>query len=272
MSCQSIAWVLLGILSLPVQGQERAPEVNGSTQRNASSGQSQEHRHRVRGPVRFMLENTEGASIRYWKPDLTIVKLEPKHGVLTLPPSTMDGFHAIVVERTWGDSEEVLLRYLDRRGKPSGHSPRELLAAPKSRFEIVPDPLPREHRRYQSGETWGFVLRFDGQPVRDTTVTLTTDHGHTRQQVSDKRGRVMLDLPDDFPGVTEGIRDNRSASFRVSAEYHDQGMNYLTVLDADYRINPDHWHSSGWGFAFAGFGLVAGGLFGRRIQKWSGSA
>jgi len=262
-----IALTLLGTLCFPVQGKDEPGGESKSAQPIATSGQAAGHGHGSRGPARFMLANTEGASISFWKPDLTTTKLEPQHGTITLPRSGMEGFHTIVIKRNWGGSEEVLLRYLDLRGKPSGHSPRELLAVRKSHFEIVPDPLPREHRRYQSGETWGFVLRFDGQPVTDTAVTLTTAHGHTSKDISDIGGRVRLTLPDDFPDVKEGIKDDRSAPFQVSAEHHHQGMKFQTALDADYRINPRHWRSNGWGIAFAGFGLVAGGLLGRRVHQ-----
>lgn len=257
-----MAVALLGLLCLPAIGKETGtpgPEA-------AASGPETDHPYRARGTKRFMLANAEGAVVTVWRPDLTTAGLQPRHGTITLPPSSMEGFHAIVVERDWGDSRETLLRYLDLRGKPSGHSPRELLAAEKSRFEIVPDPLPREHRRYQSGETWGFRLRFDGRPVAGVTVTLTTTHGTVTKGVSDTDGGVMLTLPDDFPDLVEGVKTRRSAGFRVAAEHRHQGIGFQTSLDADYRVSPDHWRPRSWGLVLAGFGLVAGGLLGRHIQ------
>lgn len=260
--------VVLLALGLPLQAQE--PGQSGSSTAAATAGHGAGHGRRGRGPKRFMLANGEGAVIRLWRPDLSSVILRPEHGSVTLSPTGMEGLHALVVQRDWGDGEETLLRYLDLRGKPTGHSPRDLLAVAKSRFEIVPDPQPREHRRYRSGEEWGFLLRFDNRPVAGVAVTLTTAQGTRLDAVSAADGSVEFTLPDDFPRLVEGVKDDRSAGFQVSAVYRHQQLEYRTSLDADYRVDPRHWRSSGWGVAVASLGLVAGGLVGRRIRRREG--
>lgn len=46
-----------------------------------------------------------------------------------------------------------------------GPAPTAMLQSPKGELEIVPQPLPREHWRYRSGETWAFLVRFNGRPL-----------------------------------------------------------------------------------------------------------
>lgn len=223
--------------------------------------QTQTHSHR--GPKKLMLENGEGASVTLWKPDLTTQPLTFEQGGFTLPKTGMDNYHAVVAEKDWGDSKESVIRYEYRFGRPSEHSPSELARAVKTALEIVPDPIPREHYRYHSDQTWGFKLRLHGLPAGGIPLTLQTANGTHLEAVSDTSGRVKFHLPDDFPDVLPGKRDNRSATFTISAGMRGAGIDYQTTLSADYHINPSHWQSSRLGLLVAGLGFVAGGLLGR---------
>ena len=219
--------------------------------------------HNRRGPKRFMLANAEGAAARMWKPDLTSVALKIEQGSVTLPPTGVDNYHALVVERDWGDSRETLIRYQYMHGKPSGHSTRELTAAEKAAFEIVPSPVPREHQHYRSDQRWAFLLRLNGAAAVGVPVVLETSHGTFVEGVSDGDGMVHLRIPDDFPDPIEGERDRRSAEFTVSAETVANGITYQTALSAEYRLNQAHWQSFGMGFAVMGVGMLAGIVVGR---------
>lgn len=148
-------------------------------------------------------------------------------------------------------------------GKPSGHSTSELTAAEKTAFEIVPDPVPREHQHYLSDQTWNFSLRFKGTPAVGIPVTLTASHGTKVDSISDSRGRVSLHIPDDFPGLKAGERDRRTAEFGISAELTDAEVTYQTLLSAEYRVNPSHWQSFGLGATVTGIGMLAGLFIGR---------
>ncbi|MEN8180623.1 MAG: hypothetical protein ABFS39_18655 [Pseudomonadota bacterium] len=244
----------------PGSGVAAEPESDEQAQKQAPPAAQHQHR---RGPKKLLLENADGASITYWKPDLTTQPLEASHGHITLPSSGMDNYHAVVVEKDWGDSVEALIRYEYLRGKPSHRSPAELAGAQKTRFEIVPDPIPREHYRYHSNQAWGFILRLDGQPVAETKVILQTGHGSLVEGVTDHAGLVSLLIPDDFPDIQAGERDERSADFRVKAETLADGIRYQTELSAEYRVNPAHWQSFGWGLTVAGLGFLVGGFIGR---------
>lgn len=254
------AFVLMFCLLMP------APEVFAQTAAKPGAGPEQtagQHQPHRRGPKKIALADSEGAVAGLWKPDLTTLPLTVEHGSITLPRTGVDNYHAVVVEKDRGHLKEVLIRYGYLRGKPSGHSTSELTAAEKTTFEIVPDPVPREHQHYRSGQLWNFLLRFKGTPAAGIPVTLETSHGNRVNTVSDSEGKVSLHIPDDFPGLKEGERDRRTAAFGISAEMKDTGILYQTLLSAEYRVNPGHWQSSGLGVAVTGFGLLAGVFLGR---------
>ncbi len=166
-----------------------------------------------------------------------------------------------------GNEVGALIRYEYLRGRPSKVSPATLAAAEKTRFEIVPDPIPREHYDYYSDQTWGFILRLDGQPLAATRVILQTEHGSQVEGTTDQTGKVSLRIPDDFPDIQPGVRDERSAGFKVRAETLAEGIRYTTLLSADYEINPAHWQSFGWGVTVVGIGFLVGGFIGRIGSK-----
>jgi hypothetical protein len=219
------------------------------------------HSHRGGKPI--FLENGEGATITLWKPDLSTQAITLQHGMVTMPKTGMDNYHAIVAEKDWGDHKEVVIRYEYRHGRPSKQSPSKLTAQQKTEFEIVPDPIPREHYRYHSQQRWGFLVRFNGQPASDLEVSLETSNGTQLSAISDTDGRVEFRIPDDFPGLEEGERDRRLSQFTASSEYFLDGKRYTTQLNADYRINPSHWQSTRWGLLVVGIGFIAGGFIGR---------
>jgi len=238
-------------------------ETGSGTQTNQAAQHQQHHR---RGPKRIELPESEGAVARLWKPDLSVLPLPIEDGGVVLPRTGVDNYHALVVERVSADTRTAYVRYEYRHGKPSGHSTSELTAAKKTAFEIVPDPVPREHQRYLSGETWDFVLLFEGAPAAGVPVVLETSHGNRVNAVSDGEGRVSLRIPDDFPDLEEGARDRRTAEFSVSAELTNAGTAYRTQLAAEYRVNSSHWQFFGLGAAVTGIGMLAG-FFVARIGR-----
>ena len=243
-----------------------APDLVAQTTTRPESGPEQaggQHQQHRRGPKKITLADSEGAVARLWKPDLTTLPLTVEHGSITLPRTGVDNYHAVVVEKDRGHMKEVLIRYQYMHGKPSGHSTSELTAAEKTPFEIVPDPVPREHQHYRSDQLWNFLLRFKSTPAAGVPVILETSNGSRVNGVSDGDGRVSLQIPDDFPDLEEGERDRRSAEFSIRAEKKDAGILYRTLLSAEYRVNPSHWQSAGLGVVFAGFGMLAGVLLGR---------
>jgi hypothetical protein len=251
--------LLLPLLPAASPAAGAAPEGKQPTEKQTSASHNNH-----RGPKQLMLENAEGAAITLWKPDLTTLPLKPAHGGVTLPKTGMDNYHAVVAEKDWGNSKETVIRYEYMFGRPSKHSPSELAGAVKTELEIVPAPIPREHFRYLSDQTWGFQVRLQGQPQADLPLILETEHGTRLQAVSDAQGYARFRLPDDFPDVVPGVRDQRSGEFSVSTSTQADGKTYQTLLSATYQLNPSHWQSAAMGWIVVGLGFIAGGLLGRQ--------
>jgi hypothetical protein len=219
--------------------------------------------HNHRGEKKIALENADGATITLWKPDLSTQLLSFEHGEVTIPKTGVDNYHVIVAEKDWGDHKEAVIRYEYRFGRPSKQSPSKLAAAQKTEFEIVPEPIPREHYRYHTHQHWGFLTRFKGAPAGDLDITLTTTNGTQLTSKTDVDGFVSFEIPDDFPEVIEGDRDKRLSQFTVASEYISEHKRYTTQLNADYRLNPSHWQSTQMGLLVVGIGFITGGFLGR---------
>jgi hypothetical protein len=210
-----------------------------------------------------MLMFGEGAVARLWKPDLSIQPLEVKDGGIALPATGMGNYHALVVEQDWGYSKDILIRYEYMRGKESDYSPSKLANAEKAPLEIVPDPIPREHYRYLSGSQWDFLVRYKGDVIAGLPVVLETEFGSRLEAITDVEGRVSFQLPDDFPEVKPGRRNNSPAELWLTTHYDDGEITYQARLSAPYHVNPSHWQSTGLAAAVFVFGLLAGGFIGR---------
>lgn len=206
--------------------------------------------------VSLLLDDGQGAEARLLLPDLSERELALHESSVTLSGTGMDNYHALVASRHEGDVQETAIRYLYLHGKPSGHSPSELTSADKARLEIRPDPLPREHQRYQANHVAVWRLRFDGEPLADAPVTLSTSQGSRLQLETDDRGRLRVDLPDDFPETRPGWRANRPAEFVLQARHPANGTIFVTRLSAAYDVDDGHWKSS-----WAGAAVLGGGLF-----------
>ncbi|WP_428605192.1 hypothetical protein [Sedimenticola sp.] len=263
-------WLGVGLMLLAVNTIDIAYAQTAHKEEIAGKKQAMPAMSHQRGAKKLVLVNAEGAVVTLWKPDLSTRPLTAKMGRVTLPPTGMDNYHAVVVERDWGRSFDALVRYEYLRGKPSGESPRKLTTAVKTPLEIVPDPIPREHHRYYSGAEAGFIVRYRQQPLANQAVTLQTSHGSLVTATSDDVGRVVLTIPDDFPDVIAGQRDLRSAELSIQTEYQADAVHYTSALTAAYRLSPEHWQSKPWGFAVAGAGFIFGGLVTRRVARNKG--
>lgn len=249
-------WPLIALLAVaPLQAQQPEP-----SQTRPTAPQSRG------GGKAIQLTNAEGAKARLWKPTLESVPLELTEGRLTLPRTGLDSYHALVVEQDWGSLVEALISYPYLRGRPSGHSPAELLTLEKTPLEIVPQPLPREHQEYLSDERYRFRVRYRGEPLANAPVKLTTGNGSEQALVTGPDGLLTLRLPEDFPNLIPGERDKRSARFTLATGQRRDAVRYRTQLVLEYTVNPHHWRSRNWGFAAIGLGLMLGGLLGRKVN------
>ena len=275
MSCQSIQLAVVMVSAIALSGflSEKAIAQSSAPESITKSKTAEQHVQHRRGPKQLAISNADGAIVTLWKPDLSKRVLQSKMGMITIPPTGVDNYHAIVVERDWGSLKEAIIRYEYLRGKPSGQSPTRLTSAEKTEFEIVPDPIPREHHRYYSGQDWSFILRYKDKPISNHPVVLQTSYGSLIEAVSDSEGKVTFRLPDDFPEVVKGERDKRNAEINVSSEFSNLDLHYQTTLTAEYQLSPKHWQSKPLGIAVAGLGFILGGFvthLGSRGKKGGG--
>jgi len=214
--------------------------------------------HSHRGPLEFYLREGAGAEVLLLTPDLAARPLAVQGEKAVVKPTGAEGYHMLLARRQLPGEEQVTARYFFLPGKPSGHSPSELLAAQISELEIVPAPLPREHWRYESSEEAVFQLRFSGAPLGGAAVRMITSNGTLLEAESDAQGMVRFGLPEDFAQVGAGREANAPGDFVVSAEHEAGGTRYVTTLNANYSVNPAHWQSTLGG----GLSLAAGFLVG----------
>lgn len=272
--------LVCSLLGVPAMGQEAQAATDAWIRITAAQGAAPGHEHhhapqaapaqaqaqpqaqpqRRRGGTPLLLENAEGAEVRYWLPDLSTRAVEPQQGRIELPKTGVDNYHVLVAERSQGQLKQAAIRYEYRRGKPSPESPTRLTEAQKTDFEIVPDPIPREHHRYMTEAQWAFIVRFKGAPLAAVRTTLETSHGSRVVGMTDAAGRVRFTLPDDFPEVKPGRDNNPPAELHVRAEHHSGDIHYQTDLSAPYYTGAHHWESTLQAVAMAGMGFLAGGL------------
>lgn len=215
----------------------------------------------------FQLTEHQGAKVFFWKPDLKSKLLPLDNDQVKVKSTGMDNYHALVAKKRAKDMTEVAIRYPYMHGKPSGFSPKALTHGVKASYEIVPSPLPREHRRYHAARDAVFVVRYEGQPVAKTEVTLTTANGSTLKEVSDRNGAVRFTFPDDFSETKPGRRNNKPAEFVVYSEFADKGRSYRTTFSDKYHVDPRHWKSTQLGTIVLAFGFISGVVITRRSRK-----
>jgi hypothetical protein len=226
----------------------------------------------------LFLQDSAGARLWMIEPTLTSRPLElaDNSGKLIVPSTGNDNYHALVATRQEERLHESALRYEYLRGKPSGHSPAELMANNKLPLEIVPDPMAREHGRFYSQNEHAFIVRFKGNPVSGAWVGLSSSNKTEMEATSDSEGRVVFTLPDDFQNVRTGRNNNRPAEFMIRtgyvAEDSEGKMLYRTNFTAPYSVNPSHWQSNSVGLFMLLSGFAVGLVVMRRGKTTSSAA
>lgn len=159
-------------------------------------------------------------------------------------------------------------------GNP-GASPKDLLGVPKHELEIVPAPLPREHRSYREAEKWRFLVRFKGQPLASQAVSMETELGSRSTVVTDVTGHATVVFPRDFKPAPqadgEGNDARNRARFVLATEKEDGGKRYLTAFNYTYSQDPERNRSLAWGAAFGILGMAAATPLLRRRQQNEGA-
>lgn len=223
-----------------------------------------------RGGKPFYLNEAAGAEAEIWFPTLVRRPLHADDGLVRVSPTGVLNYHLLYAKKRGEGVEEVALRYYYLNGKPTDESPRLLVNYRKAALDIVPSPLTREHQRYLSGKPFRFTLLFRNRPLAGQPLTLTTSNGTSLDLTSDDKGRVTVELPDDFAEVQPGRRANQPAEFLLALSHVDEGTVYRTTLSADYYVNPAHWRSGAGGLLAMLAGFVGGLVVIRRSNRQAG--
>lgn len=245
------------------------PVENGSDNAHQHHHSQQHAQGQQRKAKRFYLHDGQGAKVEFWLPstEQRPLTLNDQDASVALRGTGMVSYHLLMATRQLPGRVETALRYQYMRGKPTDYSPAKLVSVQKSKLELAPNPLPREHWRYQGLKPADFIVRFEGKPVAGIEVVLNTSLGSTLKTASNKEGGVRFILPDDFSQVKPGRENNPSAEFFVHIAHRENGTEYLTSYSADYYVSPSHWQSTTAGFASMLVGFVGGLLMIRRRNK-----
>lgn len=151
-----------------------------------------------------------------------------------------------------------------------GSSPQAMLNLPKETLEILPLPA---SNRYREGESWEFMVRFQGQPLPAVPVTFETAQGSSKTLSTDTRGLIKLAFPHDidlsrYPGVDELARIR--VPFVLSTRHRWEGKEYLTAFNTAYTPDRMRERSLGWGAGFASLGMLMALPLLRRKEKKNG--
>ncbi len=229
------------------------------------SSQSAAHSHSRMKTIMYQLNNMDGSmniEAKYILPTLETKELKLNANLTNLEKSSYDNYHALVANGTKENNIYSTVFYLYKHGRPSGHSPKELIELQKATLEIVPLPLPREHDRYKASKNYRFKIVFDGEPLADSVLFLETLSGFSDKYLSDKNGIVKVTLPNDFVDVKNNKRENKPSYFVLKTKQESDLKNYYATLSMPYHVNPtDYWQSQELGLLGIGGGFLIGFAF-----------
>jgi hypothetical protein len=233
---------------------------------------AQDHsQHSGRKVKQLQLHNsdpTASTEAYYLMSTLEKRELTLEDGLVTLPRTGVDNYHALVVNQTHENSVNSSVRYIYNYGRPSKTSPTKITEMKKSDLEIAPVLLPREHDRYTGSNSYKFELRFQDKKLPNTTVTFNTSNGSQETVQSDEDGEFKVTMPNDFKEVKPGIRANRPAEFILKASHMHEGTTYTTTLAMPYHVNPtDYWRTQTFAVVLLILGLIIGIYMLRNVTK-----
>jgi hypothetical protein len=227
--------------------------------------------HSFRKAKKFEINNfnpTATTEAYYLLPKLEKKKLTLKNGLVTLPRTGIDNYHALVVIQKDEKAVRSSVRYIYSRGRPSKISPTKITAFEKSALEIEPILLPKEHSEYEGSDSYDFKVRFNRKPLANQRVTFVTSHGTKKTFTTNDDGRFSLTLPNDFKNVVMKKRRNKSAEFVLKTSYTQEGVEHTNTFSMPYYVNAsDYWEDELGGAILLFLGLVLGLYLFRNINK-----
>jgi len=149
-------------------------------------------------------------------------------------------------------------------------APREMLALSKSKLEVLPVDLPREHQHFQENTTWSFMVRFEGKPIQGSKVSFETKNGTKQEFETDHEGKFKIKFPEDFPkpkNDTASGHGRRYAQFVIATQHSANGSDYISAFNDQYAPGPYSQKSVWAGLGFMVLGMVGALPLWRRKNK-----
>ncbi len=232
----------------------------------------QEHSgHGGRKAKQFQINNFSPAAnteAYYLMPTLEKRELTIQDGLISLPRTGMENYHALVINQRQNQIINSSIRYIYSRGRPSKVSPTKITRLQKSDLEIAPVLLPKEHNHYKGSESYKFELRFKEKALAYHSVVLTTSNGTKKTFESDEGGRFCITMPNDFTDVKMKRRANKPAEFILAVTYEHEGITYNSTLAMPYHVNPlDYWQTQTFAVILVLLGIAIGIFMLRNIHK-----
>lgn len=206
--------------------------------------------------------------IQWISPSLEKKEIDLVDNKFTLPKNKEAFYHLFLLNYTQQNNHYSAKYFYKKFGKPSSISPKEVSSFYQNGFEFIPLPLPMEHDRYYSSNSYKFKLLFDNKELENTLVYFTTLNGSKQEYFTNHKGECIIQLPNDFENVKKGLRANKPSYFIVTATLQKDNNNYFTTLTQPYYLNPtDHWRSIPYGFILIVVGLVLGIFIYKRFKN-----
>lgn len=150
-------------------------------------------------------------------------------------------------------------------------TPQPLATIP---FEIVVDKLwdTNFHLSVTSGDRLGITVLSYGQPVPGATVSLSSEKGWSKSAVTDKEGRVTIQMIRDYyPPLWSQFRRTHRGEFLLTALYNadQQGsfrgdsyhhVSYITTLPWQYSPSSKDYASYAYGLVLGLLGMTVSGF------------
>jgi len=188
-------------------------------------------------------------------------------GTVRVKSGKQGGYYLVQVFGHGPQGEETTASAFKYFSNP-GPAPRNLLAAVRPGFEIVPNILPREHAHYREGETWNFRVRGNGEAVPYAKVVMETSNGTQRTFTGDANGLVAVTFPTDFIDIPKDQwRHGRPPASKFVLAVRHEGL--LATFNGGYRLGAygDKDLMAGIGFAVVGMAVAAPIVFRRKKKK-----
>ena len=237
----------------------------------AKASAKDHNQHSGRKAKQLQLNNSDSTAnteVFYLLSTLEKRDLVLKNGLVTLPRTGVDNYHALVVNQAGENNVNSSVRYIYNYGRPSKTSPTKITEIKKSELEIHPVLLPREHDRYTGSISYAFELSFKEKNLPNISIEFTTSNGSSETLKSDETGKFKATMPNDFKEVKPGIRANRPSEFILKASHIYEGITYSTTLAMPYHVNPtDYWRTQTLAIVLLVLGLIIGIFMFRNIHK-----